>query len=70
MKSKSPKTPSTYLNESVPRDGRTRRPLHRIYEIHARIRNGSLPNCSTLAKALEVDRKTILIGVSPFGLIL
>jgi proteasome accessory factor B len=64
MKSKSPKTPSTYLNESVPRDGRTRRPLHRIYEIHARIRNGSLPNCSTLAKALEVDRKTIQRDIS------
>ncbi len=38
-----------------PRDGRTRRPMQRIYEIHARIRNDSLPNCSTLAQTLEVD---------------
>lgn len=58
MKSKPPKSPAASLNESAPRDGRTRRPLHRIYEIHAHIRSGSLPNCSTLAKALEVDRKT------------
>ena len=45
--------------ETPQRDGRTRRPMQRIYEIHARIRSGDLPNCSTLAKAMEVDRKTI-----------
>jgi predicted DNA-binding transcriptional regulator YafY len=52
--------------QSVPgrRDGRTRRPMHRIYEIHARIRSGSLPNCSTLAEMLEVDRKTIQRDIS------
>jgi proteasome accessory factor B len=44
---------------SVPRDGNTRRPIQRIYEIHSKIRTGVLPNCSTLAKALGVDRKTI-----------
>ena len=33
--------------------------MHRIYEIHAHIKSGSLPNCSTLAQILEVDRKTI-----------
>ena len=64
MKTKSPKSPPTSLNESAPRDRRSRRPLHRIYEIHARIRNGSLPNCSTLAKAFEVDRKTIQRDIS------
>ena len=41
------------------RDGRTRRPIQRIYEIHSRIRSGALPNCTTLAQTLEVDRKTI-----------
>lgn len=45
--------------EVVPRDGRTRRPMQRIYEIHSLIRSGSLPNCSTLAMDLEVDRKTV-----------
>ena len=38
--------------------------MHRIYEIHARIRSGSLPNCFTLARALEVDRKTIQRDIS------
>ena len=47
-----------------PRDGRTRRPMQRIYEIHARIRNDSLPNCSTLAQVLEVDRKTVQRDIS------
>jgi proteasome accessory factor B len=64
MKTKPPKSPTTRLNETVPRDGRTRRPLHRIYEIHARIQSGALPNCSTLAQALEVDRKTIQRDIS------
>lgn len=33
--------------------------MQRIFEIHSSIRSGSLPNCSKLAKALGVDRKTI-----------
>jgi predicted DNA-binding transcriptional regulator YafY len=41
------------------RIGKTRRPLFRIYEIHAAIRGGSYPNCSQLAKQLAVQRKTI-----------
>jgi proteasome accessory factor B len=52
------------VKKSAPWEPRTRRPLHRIYEIHARIRSGELPNCSTLAKALEVDRKTIQRDIS------
>lgn len=48
----------------VPQDPRNRRPMHRIYEIHAHIRSGSLPNCSTLARTLEVDRKTIQRDIS------
>ena len=41
------------------RIGKTRRPLFRIYEIHAAIRSGNHPNCSQLAKQLGVQRKTI-----------
>ena len=41
------------------RIGKTRRPLFRIYEIHAAIRGGSYPNCNQLAKRLGVQRKTI-----------
>ena len=33
--------------------------MQRIYEIHSTVRSGSLPNCSTLAKILGVDRKTV-----------
>ncbi len=41
------------------RIGKTRRPLFRIYEIHAAIRSGAYPNCSKLALQLSVQRKTI-----------
>lgn len=41
------------------RIGKTRRPIYRIYEIHAAIRNGGYPNCSQLAEQLSVQRKTI-----------
>jgi len=34
---------------STPREGNTRRPMQRIFEIHSEIRKGELPNCSTLA---------------------
>ncbi len=37
----------------------TRRPIYRIYEIHAAIRSGNYPNCSKLASQLGVQRKTI-----------
>jgi proteasome accessory factor B len=33
--------------------------LHRIYAIHAAIRGGGFPNCSTLARQIEVTSKTI-----------
>lgn len=52
------------IKESIPQDHKTRRPMHRIYQIHATIRSGSLPNCSTLAQSLEVDRKTIQRDIS------
>lgn len=58
-KSKTGAATTTGNKEPAQRDGRTRRPIQRIYEIHSRIRSGDLPNCSTLAQALEVDRKTI-----------
>lgn len=41
------------------RIGKTRRPIFRIYEIHAAIRSGGYPNCTQLAKQLSVQRKTI-----------
>jgi predicted DNA-binding transcriptional regulator YafY len=41
------------------RIGKTRRPIYRIYQIHAAIRSGCYPNCSKLAKELSVQRKTI-----------
>lgn len=41
------------------RVGISRRPLFRIYEIHAAILNGDYPNCSVLAEKLSVQRKTI-----------
>ena len=41
------------------RAGLTRRPLQRIYEIHAAINSGSYPNCTKLARMLSVQRKTI-----------
>ncbi|MEM1085295.1 MAG: WYL domain-containing protein [Verrucomicrobiota bacterium] len=37
----------------------TRRPMERIHRIHAAIKDGRFPNCSTLAKELEVTSKTI-----------
>jgi len=41
------------------RIGKTRRPIFRIYEIHAAIIGGNYPNCSQLANQLGVQRKTI-----------
>ncbi|MEO1845527.1 MAG: hypothetical protein ABGZ37_14785 [Akkermansiaceae bacterium] len=41
------------------RTGATRRPIHRIYVIHEAVKEGSFPNCRTLAEGLEVTDKTI-----------
>ena len=37
----------------------TRRPMERMHKIHTAIKEGRLPNCSTLARELEVTAKTI-----------
>lgn len=37
----------------------TRRPMERIHKIHTAIKSGRLPNCTTLAKELEVTPKTV-----------
>lgn len=41
------------------RAGNTRGPIERIYHIHEAVRSGRLPNCSKLAKELEVTSKTV-----------
>jgi proteasome accessory factor B len=47
------------MEDPKERVGLTRRPLFRIYEIHAAIRSGSYPNCTGLAEKLSVQPKTI-----------
>lgn len=47
------------MADSNERAGSTRRPLVRIYEIHAAILGGTYPNCSQLAEQLCVQPKTI-----------
>lgn len=42
----------------------TRRPLERMHRIHQAIKSGRLPNCSTLAKELEVTPKTVMRDIS------
>jgi predicted DNA-binding transcriptional regulator YafY len=37
----------------------TRRPLERVLRIHELVARGNFPNCSTIARELEVNRKTI-----------
>ena len=37
----------------------TRRPLERIMRIHEMVNRGHFPNCSSIARELEVNRKTI-----------
>lgn len=39
--------------------GWTRRPLHRIYEIHTWVKAGRYPNCQQLARELEMTAKTV-----------
>lgn len=46
------------------RSGSTRKPLARIHTIHTAILKGGLPNCSTLATLLGVERKTIQRDIS------
>jgi len=47
------------IADSKTRSAKTRRPIFRIYEIHAAISAGTYPNCSQLAAQLSVQRKTI-----------
>ncbi len=37
----------------------TRRPLERVLRIHEMVSRGNFPNCTTIARELEVNRKTI-----------
>lgn len=46
------------------RSGTSRPALWRVMEIHKRIREGGYPNCSTLAKVIEVTPKTIQRDIS------
>lgn len=47
------------LHRELPRTGKTRAPMERIYQIHEAVAEGRLPNCSSLAEDLEVTPKTI-----------
>jgi predicted DNA-binding transcriptional regulator YafY len=47
------------MEDPQQRVGITRRPLLRIYEIHAAILSGNYPNCTGLEEKLNVQRKTI-----------
>lgn len=44
---------------SETRNGATRRPIERIFEIHQTIQRGEFPNCRTLAEQIGVIQKTI-----------
>ena len=43
----------------VAKAGGTRRPLERIIRIHEAVNRGNFPNCHSIARELEVNRKTI-----------
>jgi len=48
------------VTKKIPAErGWTRRPLHRIYEIHTWVKAGRYPNCQQLAKELEMTAKTV-----------
>lgn len=47
------------IADAKTRSAKTRRPIFRIYEIHAAISSGTYPNCSQLAAQLSVQRKTV-----------
>ena len=44
--------------------GGTRRPLERIIRIHEEVNRGNFPNCHSIARELEVNRKTIQRDIS------
>lgn len=46
-------------NSTASREKSTRRPFERMHKIHQAISDGGYPNCSSLAKTLEVTPKTI-----------
>jgi proteasome accessory factor B len=52
------------MEDANQRVGMTRRPLLRIYQIHAAILSGSYPNCFKLAEEIGVERKTIQRDIS------
>ena len=52
-------TVSDLMAEKPKRAGVTRRPYQRMFAIHRAISGGGYPNCSTLARELEVTPKTI-----------
>lgn len=52
-------TVSELMAEKPKRAGVTRRPYQRMFAIHRAISKGGYPNCSTLARELEVTPKTI-----------
>lgn len=47
-----------------PRAQLSRPPLERMLRIHDQLRRGALTNCTTLVKALEVSRKTIVRDIA------
>jgi len=47
------------LGTAPVRAGRTRMPIQRLYHIHSRVMDGGFPNCSDIARELEVTRKTV-----------
>lgn len=62
--SSTPPSPSRPGKNAVARPpavdrGWTRRPLHRIYEIHTWLKAGRYPNCQQLARELEMTAKTV-----------
>lgn len=50
---------SKLVEDANDRRGTTRRPIVRIYEIHAAIASGNYPNCTQLAEKLAVQPKTV-----------
>lgn len=58
--STTPSSAPVRKRKTSPRKGATRAPLERLYHIHGLLRDGRYPNCTRLARELEVDRKTIL----------
>jgi predicted DNA-binding transcriptional regulator YafY len=57
--SRSRHTQADVSRKPAPDRGWTRRPLHRIYEIHTWLKAGRYPNCQQLARELEMTPKTV-----------